>query len=196
MTPEPESSAQQLLLTTDLLYKAKQGDNSALDVLMSRYLPRLYRWASGRLPLHARSLFDTSDLVHETLLRAIQSLDDFEVRGPGGFQAYVRQAIQNRIVDQVRWAARREGSEEASESLADQGPSPLEHAIGAELLQRYERACAQLDQDEQLFLHLRIELDFSYDEIAAIMDRPSRDAVRVGVKRSLKKLAELMEHER
>jgi RNA polymerase sigma-70 factor (ECF subfamily) len=196
MTPEPTPPATELLLTSDLLHQAKQGSAAALEALMTRYLPRLYRWASGRLPRNARSLFDTHDLVHETLLKAIQSLDDFEVRGPGTFQAYVRQAIHNRILDQVRWARRRAGSEEISEELADPGPSPLERAIGADLLGRYERARARLPEDEQLLLHLRIELDFRYDEIAAIMNRPSADAARMGVQRSLRKLAEIMGDER
>jgi RNA polymerase sigma factor (sigma-70 family) len=196
MTPEPDSPAPELLLTTELLHQAKQGNAAALGALMTRYLPRLHRWATGRLPMHARSLMDTGDLVQETLLKAIQSLDDFEVRGPGGFQAYMRQAIQNRMLDQVRWAKRRAGSEEISENLVDRGPSPLEKAIGADLFERYEKARARLEPDEQLFLHLRIELDFSYEEIAAIMDRPSRDAARMGVQRSIRKLAEIMGHER
>ncbi len=194
--PKPDSPAPDLLLTTDLLRQAKEGNAAALEVLMTRYLPRLYRWASGRLPMYARSLMDTSDLVHETLLKAIESLDRIEVRGPGGFQAYIRQAIHNRILDQLRWANRRAGSEPASETLVDREPSPLERAIGADLLERYEKARAQLQAEEQLFLHLRIELDFSYDEIAAIMDRPSPDAARMGVQRSLRKLAEIMGHER
>ena len=36
--------------SVDLLLKAQAGDNEALDRLLARYLPRLRRWASGRLP--------------------------------------------------------------------------------------------------------------------------------------------------
>ncbi len=195
MTPEPDRPAADLLLTTQLVHDARQGNPAALDVLMTRYLPRLYRWASGRLPVHARSLMDTSDLVHETLLNAIQGLDDFEVRRPGAFQAYIRRGIHNRILDQLRWTVRRAGSSEISEDLVDPGHSPLENAIGADLLERYESARAQLQEDEQMFLHLRIELEFGYEEIAAIMDRPSGGAARMGVQRSLRKVARIMGHE-
>lgn len=193
---DPGSPAPDLLLTVDLLRDAKQGDAAALDALMARYIPRLHRWACGRLPSYARSLFDTSDLVQETLLKALQMLDQIEPRGPGSFQAYVRQAIQHRIVDQVRWAKRRAGSERVSENLVDGGDSPLENLVGVELLERYEKACSRLGKDDQLFLHLRIELGFGYEEIAAVMDRPSPDAARMGVKRALRKLAEKMDHER
>lgn len=33
-----------------LLERAQAGDRAALDPLIARYLPRLQRWASGRLP--------------------------------------------------------------------------------------------------------------------------------------------------
>jgi RNA polymerase sigma-70 factor (ECF subfamily) len=168
----------------------------ALQVLTARYLPRLTRWASGRLPLYARSLLDTSDLVQETLLRAVQGLDGIEVRGPGGFQAYVRQAVLNRIRDQVRWARRRPGPDEVPEDLEDRTPSPLERAIGADLLERFEKALAGLSEEDRQVLHLRIELDFDYEEIAGLTDRPSRDAARMAVKRALRRLLEAMEHER
>jgi RNA polymerase sigma-70 factor (ECF subfamily) len=184
----------QLLLTTELVYQAKRGDPAALDALMARYLPRLIRWASGRLPRPARSLLETTDLVHETLLKAIEGLGRIEETRPGGFQAYVRQAILNRIPDEIRRARRRPGSAIVPESLVDAAPSPLENAIETELFDRYERARERLSEEERMFVHLRIELDFSYEEIAAIMDRPSRDAARMAVRRSLRKLAEAMGH--
>jgi RNA polymerase sigma factor (sigma-70 family) len=182
-----------LIDTTTLLQRAKDGDRAALDALMARYLPRLRAWASGRLPMRARSLFDTSDLVHETLLRTLEGLDRVEVRGPGGFQAYVRSAILNRIRDEIRWASRRPGPEGVPETLPSAEPSPLELAIGSDLLDRYERALATLTEEEQRLLHLRVELDYDYAEIAEMAGRPSRDAARVAVTRALKHLALAMD---
>ena len=54
----------------------------------------------------------------------------------------------------------------------------------------------RLNEDERQLMHLRIELDFDYDEIAAMTDRSSRDAARMAVQRALRKLAETMGHER
>jgi len=191
----PDDPADALLLTTELLQRAKDGDTHALDVLTARYLPRLQRWASGRLPAYARSLVDTTDIVQDTLLKAIQGLDGIEVRGPGGFQAYVRQAVLNRIRDQIRWARRRPGPAELPEDLRDRAPSPLEQAIGADLLERYEAALARLSEDERQLLHLRIELDFSFPEIAAITGRSSPDAVRMAARRALARLARELGHD-
>jgi RNA polymerase sigma-70 factor (ECF subfamily) len=184
-----------ILLTQELLRLAKQGDARALDALMARYLPRLKRWASGRLPAYARSLFDTADLVQETLLSTLRGLDGIEVRGPGGFQAYVRSAVLNRIRDQIRWSRRRPAGD-ALELLVDRAPSPIEQAVGAELLERYEQALATLRPNERELLHLRIELDFDYAEIMAMTGQASPDAVRVALRRALARLAEAMQLER
>jgi RNA polymerase sigma-70 factor, ECF subfamily len=184
-----------ILLTQELLRLAKEGDARALDTLMARYLPRLRRWASGRLPVYARSLFDTSDLVQETLLQTLRGIDGIEVRGPGGFQAYVRSAVLNRIRDQIRWSRRRPAGEPL-EMLVDRAPSPIEQAVGSELLERYERALATLREGERELLHMRIELDFDYAEIMAMTGQPSTDAVRVALRRALARLAEAMRIER
>lgn len=194
--PSRDLPEDDLLVTTELLQRAKSGDARALESLMARYLPRLQRWASGRLPSRARSLLDTRDLVQETLMRTVQGLDRIEVRGPGGFQAYVRQAVLNRIRDQVRYADRRPGPDGIPEDLSDPSPSPLEQAIGTEVVDRYERAMQSLSEEDREILHLHIELDYDYGEIAIMTGRPSRDAVRMAVQRGLKRLAERMGHER
>ncbi len=186
MEPQPSP----LAATQDLLAAAKSGDARARDELLARYAPRLRVWASGRLPRFARSLLDTEDLVQDILLRTLEGLDRVEVRGPGGFQAYVRQAILNRIRDQIRWAQRRPGPDEIPEDLHDPAPSPLEAAIGTDVLARYERAFASLTAADQELLHLRIELGFEPEEIASMTGKPSRDAARMAVQRALGRLAE------
>ena len=85
-----------------LLERVRAGDTAALNRLMDRYLPRLSRWASGRLPQWARDLSDTDDLVQDTLIRSVANLDHFEARGEGALQAYLRGAVMNRIRDEIR----------------------------------------------------------------------------------------------
>jgi RNA polymerase sigma-70 factor, ECF subfamily len=183
-----------LLRTQDLVLGAKQGRRDALEALLARYRPRLLRWAAGRLPHSARSLLDTGDLVQETLIRSVENIGSIEAKEPGAFEGYLRRAVLNRIRDQIRWARRRAGSEEVSESLVDQAPSPLEEAIGADVVRRYEDAMDVLSEEERQLLHLRIELDLGYDEIASIMNRPSADATRMAIQRALHKLACTMGH--
>jgi RNA polymerase sigma-70 factor (ECF subfamily) len=198
MEPPPAAAPppdQPLAATTDLLRRAKEGDRGALEALVARYLPALRSWASGRLPTRARSLLDTADLVQETLLRTLERLEHIEVRGPGSFEAYVRSAVLNRIQDQIRWANRRPPVEGAEMLLEDPGPSPLDLAIGADVVARYERALATLSEEDRQLLHLRVELDYDYDEIAPMTGRPSPGAARMAVTRALRRLAEAMGRE-
>lgn len=197
MTTEPGPPHEDLLITGDLLRRAQQGDEAALQGLMARYRPRLERWASGRLPSHARALLDTGDLVQETLMKTFVGLDQIEARGPGMFQAYVRKAILNRIRDELRRARiRKSAGASESELVVDNAPSPLELAIGADVLDRYERAMAQLSEDERQLLHFRVELGFTFEEIAVILERSTPDAVRMAAGRALSKLSRTMGHER
>src|SRR5678815_5286410 len=93
--------------SVDLIVRAQSGDEAALNDLCARYLPRLQRWAHGRLPASARGALDTHDLVQETLTNVVQRLDKFEPRHEGAFQGYVRQALLNRIRDEARRGVRR-----------------------------------------------------------------------------------------
>ena len=60
--------------TLYLVDRVKRGDQEALAVLMERFLPRLQRWASGRLPGGVRDLADTSDLVQDVLLQSFRKM--------------------------------------------------------------------------------------------------------------------------
>ena len=93
--------------TIQLVARARTGDRDAIDRLLSRHAEPLRRWASGRLPRWARDLADTEDLVQDTLLQTFRNLPSFDVRGAGALQAYLRQAIVNRVRDELRRRARR-----------------------------------------------------------------------------------------
>lgn len=176
----------------DLLQRAKAGDRAALDQLMARYLPRMRRWASGRLPQWARDMADTEDLVQESMLQTFRRIDRFEVRHEAGLQAYLRQAVLNRIRDECRRKGRRpQGSPLDSQHPASDA-SPLEVAIGAEALDRYERALERLRPEDREAIVARIEMGYSNEEIAAALRKPSPNAARMAVERALVRLAEEM----
>ena len=86
----------------ELLLRAKAGDPDALDLLCARYLPRLHRWARGRLPRGARGAADTGDVVQEVLISVVKRISVFEPRDEGAFQGYLRQALTNRFRDEAR----------------------------------------------------------------------------------------------
>ncbi len=179
-----------------LLRRAKAGDATALDDLCARYLPRLLRWAHGRLPRYARGAVDTHDLVQETLAQVVQRLHAFEPRHEGAFQAYLRQALLNRVRDEIRRAQRRGVADPLDTSKRSPDPSPLEHAIGQEALERYEAALARLRPDDREAIVVRIEMGLPYTEVAEALGKPSIAAAHMAVSRALVRLAQEMSHDR
>ncbi len=174
--------------TADLARMARDGDRDALDRLFSRYVPVLRRWARGRLPVWARDLADTSDIVQETVVAAFSRLDTFEFRGEGAFQAYLRQSLMNRIRLEFRRAGRRPPFAELSPTARDPGPSPLEAAIGRENVERYETALTRIKPVERELIVARVEFGLTYEEVARAFDKPSKDAARMAVARALARL--------
>jgi RNA polymerase sigma factor (sigma-70 family) len=184
-TPELQSS-----LT--LLGQAQAGDHRALDALITRYLPRLRRWASGRLPRWARDVADTQDLVQETVFQTVKNIERFEARGEGALQAYLRKAILNRIREELRRAKRRPPRNELDSQTQADGRSPLEEAIGREAVERYEHALATLGQDDRQAVVARIELGYTNVEIADLLGKPTANAARMAVERAIVRLAKVM----
>ena len=175
--------------TSVLLARVRTGDDAALDLLLNRYLVPLRRWAHGRLPGWARDLRDTDDLVQDAVMGTLQHLNGFEARKDGALHAYLRQAVNNRIRDEIRRVRRRPIAEVADEELTDRSPSPLEEAIGRDAVDRYERALARLPEIDREAVIARVEFGMSYSEIAASLDKPSADAARMTVSRALLRLA-------
>ena len=87
--------------TRELIDRARRGEPGAVDQLFARHLGPLQRWASGRLPHWARDFADTDDLVQDALLQTFKRIGDFEPRGVGALQAYLRQAVVNRVRDEL-----------------------------------------------------------------------------------------------
>jgi RNA polymerase sigma factor (sigma-70 family) len=178
--------------SVELIRRAQTGDADALGHLVNRYLPRLRRWAAGRLPVTARDLGDTNDVVQEAVIRTFRNLDRFEDRGEGALQAYLRQAVMNRIRDEIRRTGRRPRVEVLSSGAVDPSASPLDHAVGSEAVERYERALAQLSDADREVIIARLEFGHDYAAIAALVGKPSAGAARVALSRALRKLAALM----
>ncbi len=178
--------------TVELLTRVRNGDEAALNRLLERCLPPLRRWAHGRLPPFARDLMDTADLVQDTVIAALRRLDGFEARREGALQAYLRQALANRITDVVRQHLRRPIPTEMPEHLADPDPSPLDLAIGSENHARYEAALARLRDEDREAIVTRMELQYSYEELAVALGKPTANAARVAVTRALRRLADEM----
>jgi RNA polymerase sigma-70 factor, ECF subfamily len=179
-----------------LLLRAREGDEAARNELCARYLPRLRRWAHGRLPVWAREHLDTEDIVQDALMRSVRRIESFTPEHEGAFCAYVCQALRNRLRDALRRASRRPAGPPLSLDEPTSDPSPLEQAVGRQLLGRYDAALQRLRESDRELVVARVELGLDYAEIADLCDKPSLAAVRVAVSRALVRLGAEMGHDR
>ena len=174
-----------------LLRRARDGDAAALDQLLSRYLPGLRRWAHGRLPRWTRTVADTTDLVHDAVLRTIAHLDAFEPRGREALAAYLREAVRNRVRDEHRRFARRRFARGAAERVPDRGPSPLDRALMSETENRYRAALANLTDADRELIVAHVELGYTHEQLGCMTGR-SANAARMALHRAVGRLARQM----
>jgi len=179
-----------------LLLRAREGDDAARNELCARYLPRLRKWAHGRLPPWAREHLDTEDIVQDTLMQSVRKLSGFAPQHERAFCAYVSEALRNRLRDAMRRAMTRPAGRPVSPDEPARDPSPLEQAVGSQMLGRYDAALQRLRETDRELIVARVELGLDYDEIAGLFEKSSPAAARVGVSRALIRLAEEMGVER
>ena len=178
--------------STVLLMKARAGDEAALELLLQRYRGALQRWAHGRLPRWARDIADTEDLLQETLTQTLKHLPRIDLKDEDALYAYLRQAVLNRIRNELRRNARHPRRIDLDLDAPGASPSPLEAAIGSQRLERYERALALLPVSDREAIIGRLELGLSFQELADLLRKPSADAARLTVTRALVRLTSLM----
>jgi RNA polymerase sigma-70 factor (ECF subfamily) len=182
----------------DLVAKAQAGDRNALDELLVRSLPSVHRWAHGRLPIYARGALDTDDLVQQAALQTLKRLHLFEPRHVYSLQAYLREAVVNRIRDAVRTQVRRGLKDNMPVELLpddhcdEYAPSPLELILKQETVERYRRGLRKLKRDEQRAVVLRLELELGFEELAQQLGKPTVAAARMATKRALDRLARVL----
>ena len=190
--PMPDVPADPLESTSELIQRAREGHQESLDRLVERHIAPLRRYVSGRLPRWARDMADTDDLVQDTLLRTFSRLDTFEVRGAGALHAYLRQAVMNRLRDELRRKGRVPRLVDVDNlELAGEG-SPLEETIGREAAARYVAGLARLNAEERELVIGRVEMGYSFADLAEMLGKPTPDAARKAARRALLRLAEEM----
>ncbi len=186
MSFEPEK-------TIVLLAKAKEGDHLARDELYRRIVPRLERFAHGRVPVSLRRFADTQDLVQETVLKSLDHIERFDPKHEGAFMGYLGKIIINRIRDLAR-KPKRETPYEEEFAPSSKDPSPVEQAVGSEAFSQYQEALQTLGEDQRLAVFLHVEMNYSLQELSEALGRSS-EAARKVLFRGLKNLSQKMKAE-
>lgn len=178
---------------SELVRQALERRPSAIQKLFTRLWPTLERWARGRLPRWARARLDTKDLVQEAFLGLLPRLHQVEPRQKEALRNYLRESIRNKIRDEVRRAGTVEVEVAEVPTVPDTATSPFEAALRGEDEARYRAALSRLTPNDRELVVGRIELGFSYEQLALATGKRSPGAARVAVRRALLRLAKVVD---
>lgn len=179
--------------TRTLIDRARRGDSRAWDHVFGRVIGRLRRWAHGRLPRRIRGAHETHDVVQEAALGVWKRLEHLDFQKAGDLEAYVRQAVINRIRDEARRSRLRPALLAVDPQLPDPQYTPLERVLEAEESARYESAFQALDVADREAIVARINLGLSYEQVAELVGKPSAAAARMSVNRAIARLRAALE---
>ena len=152
-------------------------------------------WAHGRLSKSVRSSTDTADVVQDATLGVWRRIDSIRLSRPGDLEAYVRQAVQNRIRDEARRLGRTPERADLHSDIPLKAASPFDQAADREFLDRYASVLAQLTQEERELIVARFELGYSWEQIATLLGKPSAAAARMMVNRIIGRMQRLLNQE-
>ena len=170
--------------TMRLIRRTIGGDGDAREQLARRFLPMLSRWARGRMPPQVGESVETQDLVQISLLRALDRLNDFEIRAKGGFFGYLRKSFVNAVRDELRRQRRTSGAAHEGDWLL----GPVAEIVGPERLAIYHQTLAGLTRSEQELVLMRFEFGLSFAEMALEVGSTA-EAVRKRLARILLSMA-------
>ena len=123
-------------------------------------------------------------------------MESFEPRRVGALQAYLRQAVLNRLRDELRRKGAAAGRDERRRARPGSAESPLEEAIGREAVEATSGRSQRLRPEEREAIIARVEMGYSYEELAEALGKPTPDAARKAAQRALLRLAEEMKRGR
>ena len=155
----------------ELLAAARSGDTGALEALILRYQPRVYRFGLRM----CRDTEDASDVVQETLLAMARSIRDF--RGEASIGTWLF-TIARRLCSRKRRRSRFAPAQEHSlETLGDDGahhppdpsPDPEREAAGRQIEAALTAAIDALEPGQREVLVLRDVEGLSSPEVAEVL---------------------------
>lgn len=155
----------------DLIEAARRGDGDALDTLILRYQPRVFRFGLKM----CRNVEDAGDVVQDTLLALARNIGEF--RGEASISTWLFAIARNACMRRRRrskFAPAREESLERLEAgvrdaIADPSSGPERAAFGHEIEQRLADAIDTLEPGQREVLVLRDVEGLSAPEVAEVL---------------------------
>jgi RNA polymerase sigma-70 factor (subfamily 1) len=198
-----------LLNTLTLIRNAQDGDRSAFEALFERYYPRVSSIVRARAGSDLRRLIGTEDLLQNSMIEAIRSFENVQIRGEAGFIHWFAGIVQNRILAGRRDAGRdkRDPAREvvlehirrcmSTGSLnfepAASEPLPVDHAVDREQEELVAECLHELKESHREVILLRCYAGASWTEVSDLLGSSTPDAARVLYNRATVELKKAVE---
>jgi RNA polymerase sigma-70 factor (ECF subfamily) len=171
----------------DLLEAVQRGEDSALNVLVERYGPRLERMVRFRLDSRLRGRVDPADIVQDALLSVCRKFPRYLAARRLPFLHWLRLEVDQKLAETHRFHLRtrmRDASQEVSlqrgawpqvtwEELAEQHlgkrTSASQVAMRSELRRRVQEALERMSPEDREVLVLRHFKELSNAEAAQVL---------------------------
>lgn len=169
-----------------LIERVKKGDQEAFNPLVERYKLPLYK-VMYRM-VYNRD--DAEDLVEEAFIKAFRSLKKFETGRP--FYAWICRIAVNNAINYLRKEKRAQVQplEFVEHRLAAKKGDPVKMTAQKVLQEKIAASMARLPEDDRTILILRVDEEFSYEEISKILNIP-RGTVMSRLARARQRLREI-----
>ena len=165
---------------------AQNGSAEAFEHLVRRHWRGAFR--AAYLVVHDASAAE--DIVQESLLAAIRSLDRFDRRRP--FGPWLHRIVVNRAID---WARVRASRAEVGDDVLTLVPASASPLADKPYSEPVVAALAALPPEQRAVIVLRHLLDYTPGEIGSLLDLP-RGTVNSRLRRGLDALALALAEER
>jgi RNA polymerase sigma-70 factor (ECF subfamily) len=170
----------------ELLQKAQQGDQAAIEALFRREWRPVYRLIYRSLPDPA----EAQDLAQEVFIRALTSLDRFQPTTTP-FAGYLAVIARNLLRDRWRKQSPPTASDTQAAHLVSTAAGPEQVALMADEQTRIAALLAPLPADYRRVIELRVLEGRPTNEVAALMGR-SPGAIRILQHRAITTLRQQM----
>jgi len=170
---------------SELVVRAKAGDETAFTQIYERYAPAIYRYIYFRLGEQELA----EDLQAEVFLRMLEGIHRYEDRG-WPISAWLYRIARDRTIDTMRRRRCRQHIPLEAWGGSCEGP---EYSVGAQL--EYEeiyRSLQDLTHDQRVVIQLRFIANMSIQEVAEKLGR-SEGSVKALQHRGLQSLAKRLQ---
>ncbi len=190
-----------------MIAQARQGDEAAMEQLLSAHTERLLTSVRAELGAKLRQRLESQDVMQQVYLDALTNINNFVDQGHDSFFRWLRRIAVNRIVDADRRAFKtiKRGAEKRVADVIQNDASmmnlldvlpvsqcgPVTQADRADRIDLIRDALQRLAADQREALSYRYLHQLSVEETARKMNKTDR-AVRSLCVRALIRLRELL----